>query len=53
MDLEQKIDDVLENLDERLELAMPEIRRQIKVYEEKLAAGTLSKSPKIGPQFNR
>jgi hypothetical protein len=31
--------------------AMPEILRQIKVYEDHKKAGTLIKNPKPGPQF--
>ena len=36
---------------EQMRLAMPEIRRQIEVYEKKKAEGKLTIAPKVAPQF--
>ena len=36
----------------RLKNEMPRVRREIKVYEEKLANGRLTQSPNPAPQFN-
>ncbi len=37
---------------EKFETAMPEVHRQVKVYEEKLASGNLTPEPKNSPFFS-
>ena len=44
---EQRVAHILE----RMRKAMPEIKRQIEVYEKSVKAGNLIKSPKIPAQF--
>lgn len=41
----KNIDDFLKDLKNRLELAMPKIRKEIQLYEEKMLKGTLTKMP--------
>lgn len=36
---------------QQMQKAMPEVRKQIAVYEKALKNGTLIKSPKPAPQF--
>ncbi len=36
---------------EQMRTAMPEIKRQVMVYEEKVKTGKQNKSPKAAPQF--
>lgn len=36
----------------QMKKAMPEVKRQIEVYEKALKNGTLIKNPKPAPQFN-
>lgn len=40
-------------LEARLELAMPEVHRQVKVYEDNLKNGTLKTPPNYNPLFNK
>ena len=42
----------INELKKRLKNEMPRVRREIKVYEEKLANGRLTQSPTPAPQFN-
>ena len=46
-DTEQRIAQILARMRE----AMPEIKRQIEVYEKNIKSGKLIKSPKIPAQF--
>lgn len=48
----KNIDDFLKDLKSRLELAMPKIRKEVKLYEEKMLKGKLTKNPSSSPQFN-
>jgi len=36
---------------QQMRKAMPEIKRQVEVYEKSLKAGTHITSPKVAPQF--
>ncbi|MDR3680164.1 MAG: hypothetical protein P4L41_09375 [Flavipsychrobacter sp.] len=36
---------------EQMRKAMPEIKRQVEVYEKSVKSGTQIKSPKVAPQF--
>ncbi len=36
---------------ERAEKAMPEVKRQIAIYEKSIKTGTQITSPKVAPQF--
>jgi len=42
----------IEFIKARLESAMPEVHRQVKVYEEKLKSGKLTAPPKHFPLFS-
>jgi hypothetical protein len=42
----------IEFIKTRLESAMPEVHRQVKVYEDKLKTGKLTDFPKRNPLFN-
>ena len=44
---EQRVAHILE----KMETAMPEIKRQIAVYEKSIKSGKQVKSPKTAPQF--
>ena len=47
--------DILRYLDElknRFTNELPKISKEIKIYEEKLAKGQITKKPKASPQFN-
>ncbi len=35
-----------------MEMAMPEIKRQVEVYEKNIKKGIQIKYPRISPQFN-
>jgi len=48
----KEIEEFLKNLQKRLKKEMPRIRKEIKVYEEKVAMGNLMKEPVPGQQFN-
>jgi len=48
----KKIESFLMNLKFLLLKEMPKIQKEIKLYEERLAAGRLTKDPIPGPQFN-
>ncbi len=45
------IDKQIAHLLKQMEKAMPEVRRQVEVYEKNLKAGNINKSPQIAPQF--
>jgi hypothetical protein len=42
---------IVDFINERLKLVMPEVNKQVKVYEEKLKAGKLTTPPKYSPLF--
>jgi len=42
----------IEELEKRLKTKMPQIRDEIRTYEEHLKNGYLVKNPSPGPQFN-
>jgi intein/homing endonuclease len=46
------IEEFLKELQKKLKNEMPRIKREIKIYEEKLSAGKLTKNPTPSPQFN-
>lgn len=48
----KKIESFLVNLKSRLLNEMPRIQKEIKLYEERLSAGKLTKNPIFGHQFN-
>lgn len=52
MTSEEKLKIYINELKRRLKNEMPRVRREIKVYEEKLANGRLTQSPTPAPQFN-
>ncbi len=42
----------IEDLNKKMESQMPRIKNEIRIYEQKAAMGTLTKNPKVSPQFN-
>jgi len=46
------IEECLSELAKKFKKEMPRIKKEIKIYEEKLAAGQLTKNPTPAPQFN-
>lgn len=52
MKSEKNIDTFLKNLRSKLLKEMPKVRKEIKLYEERLAAGKLTKTPSKSPLFN-
>ncbi|WP_417603143.1 hypothetical protein [Owenweeksia hongkongensis] len=52
MSKDEKISNFIELIEARMAKEMPRIIREIKVYEDKLAKGELTKFPKVAPQFN-
>ena len=52
MTSKEEIKTYINVLKKRLKNEMPKIRKEIKVYEEKLANGQLTQSPTPAPQFN-
>ncbi len=48
----KKIEAFLMNLKFRLLSEMPKIQKEIKLYEDRLSSGRLTKKPVPGPQFN-
>jgi hypothetical protein len=40
------------SLEKRMSKKMPEVLRQINVYEQNLKAGKLTSNPTVSPQFN-
>jgi len=42
----------LSELKKRLAMEMPKVRKEIRLYEEKLKNGQLTENPVPGPQFN-
>ena len=52
MEKEENIKDFLEDLANKLKNEMPKIRKEIKVYEQKLKRGGLTVRPIPSPQFN-
>ncbi|WP_268124069.1 hypothetical protein [Roseivirga pacifica] len=42
----------LHNIKEKMAAEMPKVMEEIAVYEKKLKSDTLTKQPKISPQFN-
>lgn len=51
MKMSLKVNKRVDSYLKRMEEAMPEIKRQIEVYEKNIQSGKLIK-PKIAPQFN-
>lgn len=49
---DNNIDVFLRNLKTRLSKEMPKVLKEIKLYEERLAAGKLKKTPTQSPLFN-
>lgn len=49
---DQHIDDFLKNLKSRLLKEMPKVRKEIELYEKRLAKGKLTKTPTSTPLFN-
>ena len=47
----EKTDELVALMLERAQQAMPEIKRQIEVYEKSMKSGTRIVSPKVAPQF--
>lgn len=52
MSKDEKVRQFIHLIEDRMALEMPRIMREIKLYEEKLFKGELTKFPKIAPQFN-
>ena len=52
MSTKEEINNYLKKLKEKFKKEMPRISNEIKVYEKKVAEGSLSKNPNPGPQFN-
>jgi len=52
MNFDADIEEFLKDLEINLSKAMPNIRKKIKVYEDKLASGNLIQNPVPSPQFN-
>jgi hypothetical protein len=48
----KNIEEFIKELKTRLKKEMPKIRKEISIYENKVASGQLNQSPKAGPQFN-
>ena len=46
------IKEFISNLKKRLSKEMPKVKKEIKLYEKHLVAGTLTKNPIPSPQFN-
>ncbi|WP_191322007.1 hypothetical protein [Algoriphagus aquimarinus] len=42
----------IEDLTHKMKSQMPRIKKEIWIYEQKVAMGTLTKNPKVSPQFN-
>lgn len=51
MDFDKDIEEFLEDLQQNLLKAMPKIRKEIGVYEDKLASGDLTQEPIPGSKF--
>jgi len=49
---EKETNEFLRNIKLRLKKEMPKVHAAIKLYEERLAAGKLTKSPSQSPLFN-
>jgi hypothetical protein len=47
-----EIDVYLTQILKMMEKAMPEIKRQVEVYEKNIKMGIQVKNPRISPQFN-
>jgi|GEM_PF-2072853 len=52
MSTKEDITNYLSELKEKLRKELPKISEEIRVYENKLAKGTLTPNPIPGPQFN-
>jgi hypothetical protein len=48
----QYIKTYISELKKRLKKEMPKVREEIRIYEEKLVNGQLTKNPTPAPQFN-
>ncbi len=46
------IEEFLTELAKKFKKEMPRIKKEIKIYEEKLASGKMTKNPTVAPQFN-
>ncbi len=52
MESQQDIRKNILELKIRLQKEMPKVRKEIRIYEEKLGKGQLTKKPISAPQFN-
>ena len=52
MGASENIQEFIKELKEKLKSKMPEVRKEIQVYEAHLKNGTLVARPKPSPQFN-
>lgn len=52
MSTKEDIHNYISNLRIKLDKELPRISEEIRVYEDKLAKGKLTKNPVPGPQFN-
>ncbi len=52
MGTKQDIKTYISELKKRLKKEMPKVREEIRIYEEKLVNGQLTKNPVPAPQFN-
>lgn len=46
------IEEFLLELTKKFKKEMPRIKKEIKIYEEKLSSGKMTKNPTPAPQFN-
>lgn len=52
MSKKQSLEELVKEIEKRFEKEMPRVRKEIAVYEKRLAKGLLKKNPKMAPQFN-
>jgi hypothetical protein len=52
MSSKDDINNYITELKNKLKIELPRISEEIRVYEDKLASGKLTKNPTPGPQFN-
>lgn len=52
MSTKEEIKNYISNFQERLKGELPKVNEEIRVYENKLAKGEVSKNPISSPQFN-
>jgi hypothetical protein len=49
--MKQSTEKRVKHILEQMRSAMPEIKRQVMIYEKNMKADKLNKSPKVAPQF--